>query len=200
MDVNKLTGFAKSDFTCDKCGGKFYQEVAYSAARNWEEFDNNYTYCLDCVEKEEKKPKKTKDFGIPPQEASENLRSLEIDKRTLRKTGRVKQFNTSVSEKWLERLKEIAYEERLRYVEVLEKALESYENQRSNKTSNLQQTLKNIEKQVQSLQGQMSWEELELRINNLKPNLFNRVGLSITYEVLKETLQEFLRLGRKRTE
>jgi hypothetical protein len=63
--------------------------------------DENYTYCLNCVEKEENKQKsrkKTKDFGLPPTEASENLRSLEIDKRTLRKTGRVKQFNTSVSE------------------------------------------------------------------------------------------------------
>ena len=41
---------------------------------------------------------KLKDFGTPPVEASENLRPMEIDKRTLRKTGRIKQFNTSVSE------------------------------------------------------------------------------------------------------
>jgi hypothetical protein len=41
--------------------------------------------------------KKTKDFGLPPTEASENLYSLEIDKRTLRKTNRIHQFNTSVS-------------------------------------------------------------------------------------------------------
>jgi hypothetical protein len=58
------------------------------------------------------------------------LRSVEIDKRTLRKTGRIKQFNTSVSEEWMERLKQISYEERLKYVEVLEKALESYDKQR----------------------------------------------------------------------
>ena len=38
-----------------------------------------------------------KDFGTPPIEASENLRSLEIDKRTLRKINRIYQFNTSVS-------------------------------------------------------------------------------------------------------
>jgi hypothetical protein len=53
------------------------------------------------VEKKEKKltsRKNKKDFGLPPMETSENLRSLEIDKRTLRKTGRIKQFNTSVSE------------------------------------------------------------------------------------------------------
>ena len=105
--MNELTGFSKVNFTCDKCGGEFQQEVAYSMAQNWEELDNNHTYCISCVEKEEKKAKKEekkqsisrkKDFGLPPQEASENLRSLEIDKRTLRKTGRVKQFNTSVSE------------------------------------------------------------------------------------------------------
>ena len=73
---------------------------------------------------------KLKDFGTPPVEASENLRSIEIDKRTLRKTGRIKQFNTSVSEEWMERLKQISYEERLKYVEVLEKALESYDKHR----------------------------------------------------------------------
>ena len=64
---------------------------------------NYYTYCSDCVVIEEEpkkqpiKGKKTKDFGLPPQESSENLRSLEIDKRTLRKTNRIHQFNTSVS-------------------------------------------------------------------------------------------------------
>ena len=39
-----------------------------------------------------------KDFGTPPVEVSENLRSIEIDKRTLRKTGRIHQFNTAVSQ------------------------------------------------------------------------------------------------------
>lgn len=98
--MTKLTGFSKTNFTCDSCGKEFRQEVAYSVAQNWEELDNNHTYCLNCVEKEEKNQSKKgkKDFGLPPQEASENLHSLEIDKRTLRKTGRIKQFNTSVSE------------------------------------------------------------------------------------------------------
>jgi len=105
--MNQLTGFSKVNFTCDKCGKEFQQEVAYSMAKSWEELDNNHTYCLNCVEKEEKKAEKEnkrkqsisrkKDFGLPPQEASENLRSLEIDKRTLRKTNRIYQFNTSVS-------------------------------------------------------------------------------------------------------
>lgn len=73
---------------------------------------------------------KLKDFGTPPVEASENLRSIEIDKRTLRKTGRIHQFNTGVSKEWLEKLKQISYEERLKYVEVLEKALKCYERHR----------------------------------------------------------------------
>jgi hypothetical protein len=102
MNTNQLTGFSKTNFTCDSCGGEFNQEIAYSIAQNWEELDNNHTYCFNCVKREEKKEKKQpkkskKDFGIPPVEASENLRSLEIDKRTLRKTNRIHQFNTSVS-------------------------------------------------------------------------------------------------------
>jgi hypothetical protein len=60
------------------------------------------------------------------------LRSLEIDKRTLRKTNRIHQFNTSVSKEWLKKLKSIAYEERLKYVEVLEKALDCYEKHQRN--------------------------------------------------------------------
>jgi hypothetical protein len=63
-------------------------------------------------------------------EASENLSSLNIDKRTLTKTGRTYQLGTRVKKEFLERLKNIAYEERLKIVEVLEKALESYERER----------------------------------------------------------------------
>jgi hypothetical protein len=95
--------------------------------------------------------KNTKDFGLPPTEASENLRSLEIDKRTLRKTNRIHQFNTSVSKEWMEKLKAIAYEERLKYVEVLEKALESYENQKQiRSTKKLSTQVKVIEKKSKS--------------------------------------------------
>jgi hypothetical protein len=32
--MNELTGFSGVDFTCDKCGKEFHQEVAYSMARN----------------------------------------------------------------------------------------------------------------------------------------------------------------------
>jgi hypothetical protein len=138
----KLTGFSKTDFTCDSCGRQFQQEVAYSPARNWEEFDENNTntYCLNCVEREEKKAekerkpktKKQKSWGTAPiDEISENTQSLNIDKRTLKKTGRIHLFATRVKKEWIEQLKSIAYEERKHYNEVLEKALECYSKHRS---------------------------------------------------------------------
>ncbi|CFW92690.1 protein of unknown function [endosymbiont DhMRE of Dentiscutata heterogama] len=135
----KLTGFSKTNFTCDSCGKEFQQEVAYSMARNWEELDNNHTYCVNCVEKKEKKAekeskpktKKQKSWGSAPiDEVSENTQSLNIDKRTLKKTGRVHLFATRVKKEWIEQLKSIAYEERKHYNEVLEKALECYSKQR----------------------------------------------------------------------
>jgi len=63
-------------------------------------------------------------------EVSENLSSLNIDKRTLTKTGRTYQLGTRVKKEFLEQLKAIAYEERLKIVEVLEKSLECYEKHR----------------------------------------------------------------------
>jgi len=101
--MNQLNQFVKVDFMCDNCQEEYEQATAYSPAPNLKQLKNYHTYCSNCVEiSEEKKPnksnrKKTKDFGVPPTEASENLRSLEIDKRTLRKTNRIHQFNTSVS-------------------------------------------------------------------------------------------------------
>ena len=67
-----------------------------------------------------------KKWETPPSESSENLTSLNLDKRTLTKTGRVYQLGTRVRKEFLEQLKSIAYEERLKMVEVLEKALECY--------------------------------------------------------------------------
>ena len=133
----KLTGFSKVNFTCDKCGGEFRQEVAYSVAQNWEELDNNHTYCLNCVESKEKeskpKTKKQKNWGTAPiDEITDNTQSLNLDKRSLRKTGRVHLFATRVKKEWIERLKAIAYEERKHYNEVLEEALECYSKHRKN--------------------------------------------------------------------
>jgi len=135
--MNKLTSFSKVNFTCDSCRREFYQTIAYSVARDWEEFEENYTYCGDCVEGEERKAeeeskvKKSKKWGSAPiNEISENTQSLNLDKRSLRKTGRVHLFATRVKKEWIEKLKAIAYEERKHYNEILEKALESYEKER----------------------------------------------------------------------
>jgi hypothetical protein len=68
-----------------------------------------------------------KSWGSAPiNEITENLQSLNIDKRTLKRTGRVHLFATRVKKEWITQLKSIAYEDRLKYVEVLEKALEAY--------------------------------------------------------------------------
>jgi predicted DNA-binding ribbon-helix-helix protein len=49
-----------------------------------------------------------------------------LDKRTLNKTGRVYQLGTRVKKDFLTKLRKIARKEKLRYVEVLENALEAY--------------------------------------------------------------------------
>jgi hypothetical protein len=117
-----LKPYFSNHFRCDDCQREFYRTTAYSPNPAL-----NETYCENCVvEENPKKQSKKKDFGLPPTETTENLHSLEIDKRTLRKTGRIHQFNTSVSEEWLAKLKQVAYEERLNYNQVLEKALECY--------------------------------------------------------------------------
>jgi hypothetical protein len=83
-----------------------------------------------------KKLKKRK-LEVPPtlDETTSHLQTPEviggkIDKRTLRKTGRTEQFATRVSKEWLIKVKEIATQENLKNVEVLEKSLECYEKHR----------------------------------------------------------------------
>ena len=74
---------------------------------------------------------KKKNWGTAPiHETSENIQSLNLDKRTLKKTGRTVLFGTRVKQEWIEKLKSIAYEERLHYNETLEKALDCYEKHR----------------------------------------------------------------------
>ncbi|RHZ37596.1 hypothetical protein [endosymbiont GvMRE of Glomus versiforme] len=72
-----------------------------------------------------------KKWGTAPiHETSENIQSLNLDKRTLKKTGRVHLFATRMKKEWIEQLKSIAYKERLHYNELLEKALKCYEKHR----------------------------------------------------------------------
>lgn len=107
--MKQLNQFLKADFTCDKCGGEFYHKTAYSVAQDWEEFEEEYTYCGGCV----KEPEYSK-----------------IDGRSMNKSGRVYQLGTRVRKEFLEKLKRIAYEEGLKMVEVLEQALECYDERR----------------------------------------------------------------------
>ena len=105
----ELNYYSHQDFICDNCQNEFPDETAYSQSPSLEKVEKYATYCANCVRGKQMeelgsktllskpKKKKTKDFGVPPIEASENLRSLPLDKRTLRKTNRIHQFNTSVS-------------------------------------------------------------------------------------------------------
>lgn len=104
----ELNYYSHQTFICDNCQSEFQNETAYSQSPSLEKAEKYSTYCSNCVEiinreirKQStlsQKKKKTKDFGVPPIEVSENLRSLPLDKRTLRKTNRTHQFNTSVNE------------------------------------------------------------------------------------------------------
>ncbi|MCE8162793.1 MAG: hypothetical protein I3273_01505 [Candidatus Moeniiplasma glomeromycotorum] len=124
-----LNLYSYQNFTCDKCGEEFQQETAYSYAPDLDQAEGYYTYCENCVEKP--KGRKSKKWEAPPREASENLTALNVDRRSLTKTGRTYQLGTRVRKEFLEQLKRIAYEERLKLVEVLEKALECYEKHRN---------------------------------------------------------------------
>jgi hypothetical protein len=66
----------------------------------------------------------------------------------------------------------------------------------ANKVNIYRQTIQAIEQQMQTFQGRMNWPELEAKINHLNPTYFNKIGLVITYQTLKETLEESLRVER----
>lgn len=71
-------------------------------------------------------------LGIPPsvEEIKGNISQPEVaplDGRSLRKTGRTYQLSTRVHPDFYFRLREIAARDRLRMVEVLEEAMELYE-------------------------------------------------------------------------
>ena len=79
--------------------------------------------------------------------------------------------------------------------EVLEKAFKFYEKREAiiNELNTYRQTIPTIEKQMQTFQGNMSWLELRLKANNLNPTYFNKIGLVITYQILKDALEVLLR-------
>lgn len=65
-------------------------------------------------------------------------------------------------------------------------------NDLTNKISAYQQGIQAVEQQMQPFQKvrNMSWLELEARINNLNVGVFNKVGLVVSYQVLKGVLEE----------
>jgi hypothetical protein len=69
-------------------------------------------------------------LGEIPQVASENLKSPETAPSDKRISGRTEQLNLKASREFKKRLKIIAAEERCLMIEVMEKALESYERER----------------------------------------------------------------------
>lgn len=135
MNLEKLKPYPNNNFICDNCQREFRGKTAHSPALNLSEEEECTTYCANCIETTQKTPDKSKNFkknwgAAPLNEVSENTKSLEIDKRTLRKTGRTLLFGTRVKQEWIAKLKSIAYEERLHYNETLEKALECYDKHR----------------------------------------------------------------------
>src|SRR5947207_6590799 len=61
-----------------------------------------------------------------------------------------------------------------------------------------QQTIQAIERQMQPFLGRVSLLELEARMNNLISIDFSKINLITTYQVLKESLGECLRLEKER--
>ena len=73
---------------------------------------------------------KRKRFGEIPQEVSENIKAPETAPSDKRISGRTKQLNFKVREEFYWKLKNRAVAEKCMMVEVLEKALESYEQEK----------------------------------------------------------------------
>ena len=107
----------------------------------------------------------------------------------------LKQLNFKVSEDFYWKLKNFASSKRIKMLEVLEKAFNFYQKRETiiNEINNYRQTIPAIEQQMQTFQGKMSLLELRLKINNLNPVLFQRAGLTKTYQTLKDALEELLR-------
>ncbi len=94
-----------------------------------------------------RKPPRRGELGDPPkiEEAGENLKAPETappkaftlpqktDGRTLRKTGRTHPFATRITPKLHKRIKMIAARDEVKVAELLEHAIDAYENTRSSR-------------------------------------------------------------------
>ena len=97
-------------------------------------------------------------------------------KPTVQSANQIKQLNFKVQEDFYWKLKDTAGKQRLKMIEVLEKAWKFYEQREQiiNEINICRQTIPIIEKQMQPFQGKLSWAELESRLNNLDPVSFNK--------------------------
>jgi hypothetical protein len=68
----------------------------------------------------------------PPLADAEPIRPARLDGRTMRRSGRTIQFATRVSPEFDERIRQIAFRDKMLLVEVLEHALDAYEKLRDN--------------------------------------------------------------------
>ena len=116
-------------------------------------------------------------------------------KPTVQSANQIKQLNFKVQEDFYWKLKNFASSKRLKMGEVLEKAFKFYEKREAiiNELNTYRQTIPTIEQQMQTFQGKMNWLELRLKTNNLNPTYFNKIGLVITYQILKDALEVLLR-------
>ncbi len=112
--------------------------------------------------------------------------------------NKIKQLNFKFSEEFYWKLKNFSTIKRLKMGEVLEQAFKFYEQREKTvqEINTYRQAIPAIESQMRTLQGNMSLKELEARVNNLNLSLFKKIGLTTTYRVLKETLEECLKLGK----
>jgi hypothetical protein len=116
------------------------------------------------------------------------------------KTPPLKQLNFKVSADLYWKLKNHATSKRLKMAEVLEKSFEFYQKKEQlvKEINTYRQTIPAVEQQMKPFLESMSLMEVALRINNLIPEHFNRIGLVNTYQVLKETLSEWFRLEKEK--
>lgn len=115
--------------------------------------------------------------------------------KSTRPTNQIKQLNFKVQEDFYWKLKNFASSKRIKMLEVLEKAFNFYQKREAmvNEINLYRQSIQAIEKQMQTFQRKVSLLELRLKINNLNPVLFQRLGLTNTYQTLKDSLEELLR-------
>lgn len=111
----KLNRFIELDFDCNNCQKRFYQDTAFSLAPNLDYLDNHKypTYCFNCAKIIRKQ--------IP------SKKSLVHRQNHRKKTGRTHLLGIRGTKEWIKKLKSLARKQKLKYVEVLEKALECYE-------------------------------------------------------------------------